>query len=207
MSSEGEEGDLGLGRGYRPGGIPLSDSECEVRRGWGVDSPPNSPNRINCNGYSVHNGDGSCDLTATPLPSAGKNGFLLKKTKTIANGRISAKQKRKLFSRNRTYAVAQDICDSDSEENSIRHSLTEAYPRYGDVVLGTSISQQKKLFYQELKELFPVCAPFDQNQGRLPACINSILFIRVHDDDETTYSRSSWHGRTMVAGGGQGSAR
>ena len=164
MSSNDEDdrGDLGLGRGYKPGGIPKSDSECDQYVSSGRFScTSNSSKHVNDDGYFM-NGGGLVDLTG-PLPNAGRNGFLLKKTKNTSSNGHTAKQRRHIFRCSHT--MARDIGEEVEDNSILRHSLTEAYPKYGDVVLGTSMAQQKRLFYEELKKLFPVCGSFDQTKG------------------------------------------
>ena len=158
-----ESGDLGLGHGYKPGGIPLHELYDEGSVDY-VDLEDSCLDDEELSSYlSSANGFSKTSSSECTLPSAGRNGFLLAKlSKTLDRSKSHetndiAKTKRKHFSKskNRFHAFTSLQPQKNVTEPCLGYEDTKSGIRFG-----SSISQQKRLFLHEIKELFPAnCKP------------------------------------------------
>ena len=129
-------GDLGLGRGLKPGGIPIMNgdfSDCED-----ISLGPKLENSLHLDDAASNSPTNSdIDNTTKPLTLS----KLTKRFRWLRNKRDEDEK-----------PECEQIDDGSNGQNG--ENFTEPrLPLYGDVQMGTSIRQQKELFKHELKEL------------------------------------------------------
>ncbi|ESO89810.1 hypothetical protein LOTGIDRAFT_164847 [Lottia gigantea] len=124
-------GDLGMGEGLKPGGLPHSDKNGfanDLNNSSETALPGLKLEALSCNCTKCE--DESLSKTSQPCVHCSYQSPSRKKSKS--NG--------------------TDCCDHENSRRESQSSagLTEEFPSYADVPLGTSLRQQKKLFEQNL---------------------------------------------------------
>ena len=168
-----DSGDLGLGRGWKPGAIPKSDSDDECQCQCAIYSQKYTENHIYSKNNSFSNTD-QCycpkhnghhlDDTLPKKPPVGRLTETLKKFRKhpsahLNNHSISPKDKVQDFHTN----MNGDVTTANTE--LMQAAGEEEFPVFDSIPMGTSLRQHKQLFDHSVHELFN--ANVDEGGDRL----------------------------------------
>lgn len=164
-----DSGDLGLGSGLRPGGIPGSPAKLSLfSLPSGLTEQPKSDHNLN------HPAHPDCQTGSTQHQDQTQSRNSSEKEK---RGKLS-----RLFSRSssRKSSDGQEHVDEDNSNKE------EAFPSYADISYGTSIRQQKLLFEQDLGHLFHRKVPVNDT-AEPDSLISGLKAVIIISIDKAVY--------------------
>lgn len=140
-----DDGDIGLGRGWKPGGIPKDESDRD--NGFPHGGPP-SPLTLGLGSsfasYGIFIPRKNSDPECSHCSQRRKSTKLSKKLKNVGSLSIDTSH---------TSADSVDDSQINGSINCGPLSVTDI-PVYADIPIGTSLRQQRELFSHDLHELF-----------------------------------------------------